>query len=189
MKSLTNFIISPKNGEKYINTKKVGDVELIINTSIEEAKDVQRIGIVKSVPKLFKTEVKIGDEIVVWHNVFRMIYDNKGYPVESKHYIKDDLFYADPELTYMVIRDGVKIAIHDNVFVVPSKINDKWEGEKLHEQVGIIKYANATIKNLGINEGDKIVFKKNCEHEFEIDGEKMYRMKNNRILAVLNSNP
>jgi co-chaperonin GroES (HSP10) len=186
MRSLNAFIIKPKNGEKYINTESIGGKEIVVNSSIEEAKDVQRIGIVVSVPELFKSEVKVGDEIIVWHNVFRMIYDNKGIMIESRFYIKDDLFYVDPELTYMVIRNGEKIAIHDNVFVEPSKIHDQWEGDKLHEQVGIIKYTNSTLKKEGIFNEDRIVFKKNCEHEFEIDGEKLYRMKNNRILAKLN---
>jgi len=186
MKSLYRFIIEPKNGNQYNNTKKVGDVELIINTSIEEAKDVQRIGKVLALPELFETEVQVGDEVVVWHNVFRKVYNDQGIPVESNHYIKDKMFYVTPDLVYMVIRDGKKIAIHDNVFVEPVKTLDKWEGEKLQQHVGIVRYANDYLKKQGINEGDKIAFRKNCEYEFEIDGEKLYKMSNHRILAKLN---
>ena len=186
MKSLYNFIVEPKNKERYNNTIKVGNVDLVVNTSIEDAKDVQRIGIVKSVPLLYNTEIKVDDEVVLWHNIFRIIYDNKGVPVESERYIKDDLFYVEPDLVYMVIRDGKKIAIHENVFVEPLKIHDKWEGEKEHQHVGIIKYANQKLLNSGLKEGDKIAYRKNCEYEFTIGNERLYLMKNNRILAKLN---
>ena len=49
MQSLFNFIIQPKNG-RYTNTVKIGKKELIINTSIEDHKFVNRVGIVKSIP-------------------------------------------------------------------------------------------------------------------------------------------
>lgn len=186
MFSSNKFIVKPKNNQQYNNTKKVGDVELIINTSIEEAKDVQRIAEVISVPLLFKTDVIPGDEVILWHNVFRITLNDKGIPVESNFYIKDGMFYVSPDLIYMVIRDGEKKAIHDNVFIQPIHEKDKWEGENEKQHVGILKYGDETLKSLGINEGDKVVYRKNCEYEFEIDGERLYMMKNSRVLAKLN---
>lgn len=186
MLSPNKFIVKPKGNKQYHNTKKVGDIELIINTSIEEAKDVQRIAEVIATPILFKTDVRVGDEVVLWHNVFRITLNDKGIPMESSFYIKDGLFYVEPNLIYMVIRDGKYKAIHDNIFIEPIKENDKWEGENEKKHVGILKYGDNFTKSLGINEGDKVVYRKNCEYEFEIDGQRLYMMKNNRVLAKLN---
>lgn len=185
MFSPNNFIITPRGNNQYINTKKVGNVELIINTSIEEAKDVQRIGNVVSIPKLYDTEVKEEDEVVVNHNVFRITYNDKGIPLESSFYIKDNLFHVEPELVYMVIRDGKKIAVNDNVFVEPTKEVHAIFGEREKQHVGILRYGNETLAKQGIKEGDRVVFRKGCEYEFDIDGEKLYKMYTKRILAKL----
>jgi co-chaperonin GroES (HSP10) len=179
------FIINPKDKAQYINTKKIGGKDLIINTSIEEAKDVQRIGNVVSIPKLYNTEVKEGDEVVVNHNVFRITYNDKGIPLESSFYIKDNLFYVEPELVYMAIRNGEKIAVNDNVFVEPTKEVHAVFGEREKQHVGILRYGNKVLEAQGINEGDRVVFRKGCEYEFNIDGEKLYKMFTKRILAKL----
>lgn len=186
MFSPNKFIVKPKDNKQYHNTKKVGDIDLIINTSIEEAKDVQRNAEVIAIPSLYKTEVKPGDEVILWHNVFRIILNDKGTPVESSFYIKDGMFYVEPDLIYMVIRDGKYKAIHDNVFIEPISETDKWSGTNEKQHVGILKYGDNFTKSLGINEGDTVVYRKNCEYEFEIDGKRLYMMKNSRVLAKLN---
>ena len=65
MYSPSNYIVRPKNNNRYNNTKKIGEVEVIINTSIEDAKDVQREAEVIAIPRLFKTEVQIDRKSVV----------------------------------------------------------------------------------------------------------------------------
>jgi hypothetical protein len=77
MQSLFNFIVEPKNG-RYTNTVKIGKKELIINTSIEDHKFVNRIGIVKSIPLVGETNINVNDEVIVHHNVFRRFYDIRG---------------------------------------------------------------------------------------------------------------
>jgi len=60
--------IKPKDGNQYINELQIGNVKLVVNTSIEEADDVQRIGVVFSLPKIYDGDLQIGDEVVVHHN-------------------------------------------------------------------------------------------------------------------------
>ena len=74
MNSVYDFIISPKN-KRYNNEKKVGDKTLVLNTNIEDHKLVSKEAIVVSVPLAFKTILKVGDEIMVHHNIFRRWYD------------------------------------------------------------------------------------------------------------------
>lgn len=186
MKSLTSFLITPRNSDQYLNTKKVGDTELIINTSIEDHSDVQRIGLVKSVPMNYTGEIREGDEVVVHHNVFRITYNDKGVPMQSIYHVEDDLFSITDDMIYMIIRDGVKMAFDDNVFIEPVKYNDKWEGFKEMQHTGIVRFANESLKLSGIKENDLVGYRRNCEYEFVLDGERFYNMKNHRLLAKLN---
>ena len=70
MKSIYDFIIEPKN-TRYNNTKKVGDKELILNTEIFNHQYVSREAVIKHLPLAVETELQVGDEVIVHHNVFR----------------------------------------------------------------------------------------------------------------------
>jgi len=92
MRMTDKFIVSPLNGEKFLNTKQVGDKTLITNTSIEHASNVNRIGVVVSLPMNYEGNIKVDDHVVVQHNIFRTYFDGKGKTRESDFHIKDDLF-------------------------------------------------------------------------------------------------
>ena len=77
MKAPFDFVIEPK-GNRYNNTKKVGDKDLILNTEVFNHQFVNREAIVKSVPTAYKTKIKPGDTVIVHHNVFRRWLDVKG---------------------------------------------------------------------------------------------------------------
>jgi hypothetical protein len=74
LKGLFDFIITPK-GKRYNNTKQVGDTELVLNASIEDHLMINRTGIVKALPSVGETNIQIGDEVILHHNVFRRYYD------------------------------------------------------------------------------------------------------------------
>ncbi len=77
MNSVYDFIVEPI-GERYNNTTKVNDKELILNCNIESFKFINKLAKVISIPKAYSTAIKKGDEIVIHHNVFRRYYDIKG---------------------------------------------------------------------------------------------------------------
>ena len=185
MQSPFYFLIKPK-GSQYNNEEVVDGKTIIVNTSVTEAKDVNKNAIVVGLPMGYKGNVKIGDEVVVWHNVFRITHNDAGVPMQSNHHIKDDLFYIPEEMIYLIIRNGKKIAANDSVFVEPIIENDFYEGVKEVKHTGYLKYINETIENLGLKEGDKICFRKGCEYEFFIEGQRLYKMSSHRILALLN---
>lgn len=179
------FIIAPLDGKQYNDTKEIAGKKFITSTSIEDAEDVQRLGTIVSVPMIYDGIAKVGDIAVCQHNVFRLSCNDQGTMTQSPHFIKDNLFGVSPELVYMIIRDGQKIAIENNVFVAPINYDDKWQGEKQLERIGIMKYPNRMMREAGISEGDRVVFRKSCEYKFSIDGEDLYMMGANRILAKL----
>lgn len=181
------FIVSPLNGEKFINTKQVGNKTLITNTSIEHASNVNRIGVVVSLPLNYEGNIVVGDHVIVQHNIFRSYFDGKGLTRESDAHIKDNLYQVLPELIYLILRGEEKIAVDGYVFVEPIIEDKKWVGPTELEHVGIIKYSNKTLESNGVFAGDKIAFQSDGEYEFLLDGIRLYRMRTSFILSKLSA--
>lgn len=181
------FIVSPFNGEKFITTKIVGDKTLIINTSIENAKDVNRIGVVESLPLNYEGNILVGDKVVIQHNIFRTYFDGQGKTRESDSYIKDNLFQVLPEQIFLIFRGEETISVDNFVFIEPIIEEKKWIGEVELEHVGIVKYSNRILESQGVSVGNKIAFKTDSEYEFIIDNKRLYRMRTRNILAKLNA--
>ena len=86
MKHTHAYIVEPIKG-RYSNKKNVGDKQLILNTSIEDHKFVNRSGIIIETP-IVKDEydLQVGDEVIIHHNVFRRYYDMRGNEKNSTKY-------------------------------------------------------------------------------------------------------
>jgi hypothetical protein len=176
------FIISPINNEQYIN--EIGN--LIVNTSIEEAEDVQRIGVVESLPLTYSGFIKKGDLVVVQHNVFRITLDDRGIPRQSDNFIKDNLFGVTPDIIYAVVRDGKIMSSDDYIFVEPIVEEDFWLGKQTVKNQGFAKYVNPTMESQGVIQGARLALGSFSEYLFEIFGEKLYLVRNKKVMAVLN---
>ena len=182
MQTAFKFIVSPINNEQYVS--KIGN--LIVNTSIEEAENVQRIGEVINVPFDYQGFIQKGDLVVVQHNVFRITFDDWGVPRQSDNHIVENLFGVSPDIIYAVIRDG-KIMSSDNyIFVEPIVEEDFWLGKQTLKNQGFAKYVNPTMEAQGVVKGVRIAFGSFSEYLFEIFGEKLYLMRNKKVMAVLN---
>ena len=70
MQSLYNFVVEPI-GQRYNNSKKIGEKQLILNTEIYNHLHVNRLAKVLSIPKIGDTDIQIGDTVIVHFNVFR----------------------------------------------------------------------------------------------------------------------
>lgn len=182
-KSTEKFIVSPKDGHQYINTKNVGDKELVINTSIEHAKDVNRTGVVKALPLGYSGNIRVSDEVIVQHNVFRDYFNGSCITKKSDYHLKNDLFFVQEELIFLIIRNGEKISVDEYCFIKPVFEEKKWVGEVEVKHTGIVKYGNKILEEQGVNEGDTIFFKEECEYVVPVDGEVLYRMRSDRVLG------
>ena len=92
MNSLYDFIVKPYGG-RYDNSIKVCDKELVLNTKIETFKAVNNIAEVVAVPLAVRTNIKVGDKVIIHHNVFRVFYDMKGRKKNSRSLFKDNTFF------------------------------------------------------------------------------------------------
>ena len=100
MNSVYDFIVKPI-GNRYNNSKKINNKELLLNTSIEEFKFINKLAEIVSTPLAFKTKIKKGDQVIIHHNVFRRYYDIKGQEKNSSKYFKDDLYFCQIDQIYL----------------------------------------------------------------------------------------
>jgi co-chaperonin GroES (HSP10) len=52
--------------------------------------------------------------------------------------------------------------------------------------IGVVKYSNDELRELGVKDGDEVSFEPDSEYEFTIDGEKLYRMFTKNITVKWN---
>jgi len=181
MKSLFSFIVTPL-GQRYDNTIDVDGKELIINTKIETFKAVNNLAKVVAVPLAFETDIKVGDTIVIHHNVFRRFYGMKGEQKNSRAYFTEDLYFCDADQIYLYKTNAEWKSFGDCCFVKPIKNTDYLKLNKEQKHIGILKYGNSSLNELKINPGDLVGYKPFGEFEFVIDDQRLYCMKSNDIV-------
>jgi len=181
MNSVYEFIIKPV-GNRYSNELTVGDKKLIVNSSISNHKFVNREAEIVALPLAFKTKLKVGDRVIVHHNLFRRYYNMKGKSVNSTKYFKDDLYFASLNQIYMKKTKDSWKTLNEYCFIKPIVDKSSSSLKKLKQCVGIVKYGNSTLEAFKIYKEDLVVFKKNREFEFLINNEVVYCMESNDIL-------
>ena len=174
MKSLHDFLVSPI-GDRYNNKKKIGDKELILNSEIFNHQFINRTAKVLSVPIIGQTDVKVGDEVIVHHNVFRRWHDMKGRERNSRSYFSEDKYLVSKDQLFLYKKENEWVSSKGYCFIQPIK-DDNIFGEKEKPLVGIVKYSDGTV-----DVGDLVGFHPNSEFEFVIDGVRLYRVLSNLI--------
>jgi len=175
MKSVYNFVVTPK-GERYNNTKKVGDSELILNTEIFNHQYVNREAKVISTPIVGDTDIKPEDTVIVHHNVFRRWHNIKGIEKNSKSFFDECTYFIHHDQIFLYKRKDKWIAPKGYCFVKPLKAIDQFNIESEKPLQGIVKYSDGTV---GV--GDLVGFKPSSEYEFIVDNERLYRVLSNFI--------
>ena len=181
MKSFSSFIVKPV-GARYDNSKTVDGKELILNTRIESFRAVNNMAEVISVPLLYETDIKVGDKVIIHHNVFRRFYDMKGKQKNSSAYYMEDMYFVQLDQIYLYGDTGKWKSFGDRCFVMPIKNKDSFKLEKEQRLIGILKYGNDSLNKLKINPGDLVGYRPYGEFEFIIDDQRLYCMKSNDIV-------
>ena len=170
MKSVYNFVVTPK-GNRYNNSKKVGDSELILNTEIFNHQYVNREAVVMSTPIVGDTDIEAGDTVIVHHNVFRRWHNVKGIEKNSRSYFNESTYFINHDQIFLYKRDNNWIAPKGYCFVKPLKAIDKFNIDQEKPLQGIVKYSDGTV-----NINELVGFTPNSEYEFIVDGERLYRV-------------
>ena len=174
MKSVYNFVVTPAKS-RYNNTKDIDGEELIVNTEVYSHQYVSREAVVKATPTVGNTDIKVGDTVIVHHNVFRRWHNVKGIEKNSKSYIDEQTYLVQPDQIFLY-KNTEWQAQKGYCFVAPVKSTSKITVDKEKPLVGIVKHTDGTV-----NKGDLIGFRPSSEYEFIIDGQKLYRLLSNFI--------
>ena len=177
MKAVYNFVVTPVKS-RYNNTKNIGGKELIVNTEIFNHQYVSREAIVKAIPTVGETDIKVGDTVIVHHNVFRRWHNQHGIEKNSKAYIDEENYLVQPDQIFLHKPKAI-FSYHNRkwqamkgyCFVTPIKSTDKLNTDKEEPLMGVVKYTDGTV-----NEGDLIGFRPSSEYEFVVDGQRLYRL-------------
>jgi hypothetical protein len=183
MKSPYMFIVRPKDGKRYAN---IND-GLIVSTSQEDHRFSQRVAEVVELPIKYDGPIKVGDLLLVHHNVFKFYYDMKGRQKSGRSFFKDDLFFVD-HMQFFMYHDGDRWHAHDKYcFIKPVEKKESIIFKNVSEEplIGTIRYINEQLEAFGLKEGDEISFKPDSDYEFTVDGEKLYRMFTDNITLSL----
>jgi len=187
MKSPFYFIAKPMEGKRYDNTKNIGGIEIILSTSEEDHKFSNRQAQVVELPLGYEGPILPGDTLIVHHNAFKFYNDMKGRRRSGKSFFKDDLFFIEPDQFFMYKQNGEWKPYDRYCFVKPLPAIDSYIKKPFSEEplMGIMKYPNEYLLSQGVNPGDVVCFAPDSEYEFNIDGEKLYRIYDHQISAMV----
>jgi co-chaperonin GroES (HSP10) len=183
------FTVEKETEDEYVMSN---GVKLWLDTEIDRARNARQYGTVKSVPenlnrfKRFKDEVDIKEGDKIWFHHF---------VVEESS--KIDLFgenvYMLPyEQIFAVEREGELLPTNDFVFIKPdvkeresSILHTSKDGE-LSKKTGTVVYTCKDGERMGLDKGDRIFFK-SAPYDMDVNGEKLYRLRADNILAKLHN--
>ena len=174
MDAYKDYIISPI-GDRYNNSVRVGEKELVLNTEIFNHQYVNRLAKIIATPLLFQSPLNVGDEVIVHHNVFRRWHDMKGRERNSRSYWKENKYFISTDQIFLYKSKDWK-TMPGFSFVKPLKAINKYNTEDERPLIGIIKYSDGTF-----NKEELIGFTPNSEYEFIVNGERLYRVMNKFI--------
>jgi hypothetical protein len=185
MRSLTQFIVKPVNNQRYNNTQNFDGIDFVVNVSTENHLYANREAEVVETPLSYEGEIKKGDILLVHHNIFKHYYDTAGRLVDSRAFIKDNLFFVDTETFFMYKSNGTWNAVDRYCFVEPIPVTQTEVFKRTDEEplTAIMRYPNEYLSSLGVKPGVKVIFKPDIEYEFQVDGVKMYRIYDHAICA------
>ena len=187
MQSPFYFIVNPLNNNRYNNTKEIGGLEIITNTSEEEHKFSNRCAVVVEVPLRYNGPIKKGDMLLVHHNSFKFYNDMKGRRRSGKGFIKENTFFIDSEQFFMYKNETGWNAYDRYCFVRPVAASESYVKKPFSNEplMGEMVYPNEYLKSKGVKSGDTVCFSPDSEYEFDVDGEIMYRIYDHQITIKL----
>jgi hypothetical protein len=113
-----------------------------------------------------------------------------GAEKNSSSYFEEDKYFCYLDQIFLYKRNNEWTPPKGYCFVKPvqKKVSGIISNEKEEPLVGIIKYTNEDLNNVGIFDNDLVGFTPNSEYEFVVNKERLYRVQTNSISIKYNKN-
>lgn len=188
MKAINDIIVKIDN--EYTDEIKTKSGLVLSNGSLNQVKDTIRSGIVVSLPDCIDDDLVVGDELFFHHSiVHQTIWDEEFGVRLSTHCVdyKNKIYKVPVDKTWPMYfgrkRDGgsfkslgrcnfLKPIMKRNESEIVDSPNEGENDELKAEMV----YPSEMMSNSGVKAGDVVGFIKNAEYSFKIDGEVYFRM-------------
>jgi len=176
--------------DKQINdTIKVGNVDFVLDNAFRKAWNTIQKAVVFSAPK--DTDLMPFDEVIVHHFISE---SEHKLPIMDKK-----LSWLEYSQIYARIRNGELKMLNNYLFVEPIKFDNtrffnsdsgflmtNRSGNDYVERMGVAYKISDSCREAGLNEGDIIIFGKNCEYQIDVDGKQLYRMELRDVITTIN---
>ena len=170
MQSIYNYVVEPL-GNRYNNSVKLGDKELILNTEVHNHHYVNREAKIISIPKVCDLDLKPGDIVSLHHNVFRRWHDVRGKERNSWSFLEENEYLITEEQIFLYKKNNEWTCPPGYCFVQPIKDKNHLSADIEKQLVGIVKYTDGTVEV-----GDLIGFRPRITCESIIDNKRLYRV-------------
>lgn len=187
MQSPYDFLVKPLKGRRYDNIIETEGGSLITSASKEDHMASNRFAEVIETPIGYEGDIARGDTLLVHHNVFKYYNAMNGSERSGKSFLFDDLFLIDIDQYYMYKHEDKWKCDGRSSFVrpVPSDNSVINRGSSEEPLQGEMVYPSEYASSNGIKEGNVIIFYPGSEYEFQVDGEKLYRIYDTHLLVKL----
>ena len=119
------------------------------------------------------------------------MFDMRGKEIDSYSFVRENIYYLDDMQLYAYRHPGEDWEpVGRYCFVEPIKTKEDTFFVRKGENVqlwGTLVYLNAELKRLGLKAGDVVSFQPDSEYEFNIEGDKLYRMYDSNICLIQES--
>ena len=111
----------------------------------------------------------------------------RGRQKSGKSFFKDDIFFIETDQFFMYKKKDKWFSYDRYCFVKPIPATESFINKPFKEEplMGRMVYPNDYLISKGVESGDLVCFAPDSEYEFEVDGEKMYRMYDHQITVKL----
>ncbi len=187
MRSPTDFLVKPIDGKRYNNTKVIDGVEVYISVSDEDYTVSNREAEVIALPLNYEGPIKIGDTLLVHHNVFKFYNDTNGEKKSGKSYFRDGLYLIDDMQYYMYNNGNGWNAVGRYNLLEPVKatkgiLHKGFEHEPLQ---GRMRYPSPKMIAMGVKEGDVFIYTPQMASEYRVEGEDLLRLYDKHLTVKL----
>ena len=198
MKTIGNnvYISLEKESEDEVQFKDGTTIK--INTTYDVYGYARQFGIARHMNSSVteKYGIRPGDK-VYFHHFIPKSKTMQDYDVSNGEMIDGENLYRahidDSYVTiYAYVRDGEVFPINHWVFVepimkdIPKSSSGIYLGTAPEEEknMGRLVHINDDAREIGMSVGDKVMFTKDSEYPITVEGKKLYRMRNDDIMAI-----